>query len=385
MELNPSMIFTKDSINRILEEYINLRLESELDSRRNPVFTLPVVFHIIYPEGGDTISDLRIMQQLERLNQDFGGRHSDTIFVPEAFNNIRGSAPIAFCLARISPDGKQTSGINRMSTPVDLLGLRTTNGRRHIFYRDLGGIDIWDPDHYINIYVCDMGDIGGFASRPSINPLKEEDGILLNFRYVGNNDSEAFGLGRIGTHEMGHYLNLDHPWGSTIDCQSDDGVKDTPRQFGPYFGCRTEAVISCGSRDMVHNFMDFVDDDCMYFFTKGQVSRMVATIILYRSELLESKACTMEPIQDTVPLSIFPNPIVHDHLFIRLDTEELQISVSTIQLYHLNGLLLQQIDLPQSNVNGWYSLDLRSLPAGVYLLSVVTNKRRITKKIVKLE
>jgi hypothetical protein len=374
----------RDSLNMLLDNFIELQLESELNSRGSTLFTLPVVFHIIYPEGGDTISDLRIKQQLERLNEDFGGKNPDTIAIPDLFKSVKGSPSMAFCLAQIGPEGQSTTGINRVSTSIDLLGLRTSNGRRHVFYRDLGGIDIWDPDRYINIYICDMGDIGGFAPRPITNPPKSEDGILLNFRFVGINDSESFGMGRIGTHEMGHYFNLDHPWGSSIDCQSDDSVKDTPRQFGPYFGCSMDVAESCGSKDMVHNFMDFVDDDCMYFFTKGQVSRMIATLILFRKGLLRDLPCTTEPLMDTIGLRVFPNPVIHDRLFVHLEEPYSSHRIKSIQLYQSNGVMLKQISMSQQDFKGWYSFDLTNVAAGVYLLSILTDQKRITKKIVKM-
>ncbi|MEZ5048977.1 MAG: hypothetical protein R2766_04940 [Saprospiraceae bacterium] len=42
---------------------------------------------------------------------------------------------------------------------------------------------------------------------------------------------------------------------------------------GPNFGCAAGRV-SCGSIDMVENYMDYSDDACMELFTRGQKERM---------------------------------------------------------------------------------------------------------------
>jgi hypothetical protein len=59
-------------------------------------------------------------------------------------------------------------------------------------------------------------------------------------------------------------------------------VADTPPQKGPNYGKPTFPHISCPNTaphgDMFMNYMDYVDDDAQYMFTKGQVARMRETL-----------------------------------------------------------------------------------------------------------
>lgn len=95
-----------------------------------------------------------------------------------------------------------------------------------------------------------------------------------------------FNLGRTGTHEVGHWLNLRHIWGDG-GCEVDDFVSDTPESDGANYGCATGHV-SCGSTDMVQNYMDYSDDACMNLMTSGQKNRMRALFESagYRATLL---------------------------------------------------------------------------------------------------
>ncbi|MGI8893235.1 MAG: choice-of-anchor J domain-containing protein, partial [Bacteroidia bacterium] len=82
------------------------------------------------------------------------------------------------------------------------------------------------------------------------------------------------------THEVGHYLNLKHTWGSTNDpglptnCGDDDLVSDTPNTIG-HTSCNLVAV-SCNSLDNVQNYMEYTF--CSKMFTEGQKVRMQAAL-----------------------------------------------------------------------------------------------------------
>ena len=76
---------------------------------------------------------------------------------------------------------------------------------------------------------------------------------------------------------MGHWLNLRHIWGDA-SC-GNDLVSDTPTQQTSNYGCPSFPHVTCsnGSNgDMFMNYMDYVDDACMYMFSNGQSSRMNA-------------------------------------------------------------------------------------------------------------
>jgi hypothetical protein len=58
-------------------------------------------------------------------------------------------------------------------------------------------------------------------------------------------------------------------------------VDDTPNAETPNFGKPAFPHISCNNGpngDMFMNYMDYSDDDSMFMFTPGQVSRMHTTL-----------------------------------------------------------------------------------------------------------
>mgnify|MGYP000102810017 CR=1 FL=1 len=78
--------------------------------------------------------------------------------------------------------------------------------------------------------------------------------------------------------EVGHWLNLRHIWGDAT-CGS-DLVTDTPTHNTANYGCPAAGHRStCTGTpiEMTMNYMDYTDDACMYMFSAGQKSRMLAT------------------------------------------------------------------------------------------------------------
>jgi len=82
-----------------------------------------------------------------------------------------------------------------------------------------------------------------------------------------------YNLGATLTHEMGHYLGLYHTFQGGCDGEG-DYVSDTSAQRVFTAGCPSYKKSSCGSKDNIHNFMDYSDDKCLCSFTKGQVERI---------------------------------------------------------------------------------------------------------------
>jgi len=352
----------------------------EVSQRQDAIFYIPVVFHVVHHESVENIPDEQVLSQLQRLNEDFSGQNEDRSLLPDHFKSLAGNSRINFCLANKDPYGAPSSGIVRTPTDVDLIGLRQTNGRRNIFYKDLGGADSWDTEKYLNIYIADLGEIGGYAAIPFTAAHPEEDAVVLNYRFTGTNDDHAFSMGRVGTHEVGHFLGLYHPWGLQEGCQEDDGVLDTPRQFGPYFGCPEGTPASCGSRDLTVNFMNFVNDECMYLFTKGQSNRMHATLILARKNLFSNTPCGEEPIgMSDSRATVFPNPVHGGFIIVRF-TDEIDF-MKQISLYDGLGRLVLEHHPERGD---WAQLYVQDLPGGTYLMVVQTQSNRYTIKVLKL-
>ena len=247
------------------------------------VVTIPIVVHVLYSNAAQNISDAQIMSQIDVLNEDFRRTNSD------ADNTWSQAADteIEFCLAGSDPLGNPTDGILRVPTSVTAFG--TNDGMKS---SASGGSDAWPASSYLNIWVCNIGGgILGYAQFPGGSP--STDGVVCGYQYFGTTGTATapFNIGRTTTHEVGHWLNLRHIWGDG-GCGADDFVSDTPKSGGANYGCQVGSS-SCGSTDMLENYMDYSDDACMNLYTIGQKNRMRALFESggYRASLLNSVAC----------------------------------------------------------------------------------------------
>ncbi len=217
---------------------------------------------------GTNLSKARILSQIEVLNKDYSRTNADTINTPIEFST--GNASIQFCMASIDPDGNPTDGITRYPS--------TANFDDEEFA--IKGETGWPREYYLNIWVAEIEDLG-YAYIPSLNGLPNStlDGVVVNtiaFGGPGFGAEDPYDLGRTATHEVGHFLGLQHVWRSN-GCNSDDGFSDTPLQDDENYGCPVHPSPSCSNNgDMFMNYMDYTDDACMNLFTTGQKNRMQA-------------------------------------------------------------------------------------------------------------
>jgi hypothetical protein len=173
-----------------------------------------------------------------------------------------------------------------------------------------GGSDAWDSQRYLNIWVANTDDfLTGFGTYPGQVPADRE-GLVIHPKYFGANNSQRYNLGRVAVHEAGHYFGLLHTWGDDEDCTTDDGVTDTPPQLAPYKGCPAYPQMSCSNANMFMNFMDYVDDECMVLFTKGQMGRILNTIEILRPGLATANvSCVINGSEEPdIEFVLCPNP-----------------------------------------------------------------------------
>jgi PKD repeat protein/translation elongation factor EF-1beta len=260
--------------------------------RTQAVYTIPVVFHVVYNTAAENISDARLLEQLDVLNKDYRKLNTDIGSVPAAWTSLAADCEINFCLANLDPNGAPTTGITRTSTSSTSFSLNDA-----VKYTAQGGHDAWNRNQYLNLWVCDLGSgLLGYAQFPG--GAAATDGVVIDYAYTGITGASApYNKGRTATHEVGHWLNLLHIWGDDgTACNGTDQVSDTPNQAGENYGCpsypHTDACTASNPGVMFMNYMDYTDDACMYFFTNGQKTRMQATMSGSRSALASSNRCS---------------------------------------------------------------------------------------------
>jgi hypothetical protein len=241
------------------------------------LITIPVVVHVVYKRDEENISDAQVKSQIDALNRDYRANNGDKSAVPGVWTGLVTDANIQFALATKDSAGKKTTGITRTKTTRDSFGtgdsVKRANG---------GGHAAWPRDRYLNLWVCNLGDgLLGYAQFPG-GPAAT-DGVVILYTAFGTSGAvqSPFDLGRTATHEVGHWLNLNHIWGDRNDCGGTDHVADTPNAQLPNYGKPKFPHSSCNNGpngDMFMDYMDYVDDAAMVMFTAGQVARMNATL-----------------------------------------------------------------------------------------------------------
>lgn len=257
-----------------LEDYTRQFIESNTAEGRTSSYVIPVVFHIVHQYGLENISDAQVLDQMRILNEDYNKRNADTAGIIPLFRPLIADVGIEFRLAKIDPWGKCTNGIDRIASS------QTNNGN------DFSKLNNWPREKYLNIWVVrTMEDgVAGYAYLPGsmqlvyVNPAR--DGIIILHNYIGSIGTSNPNRSRALTHEIGHYLNLNHTWGPTnapgIAC-GDDNVGDTPETRGSTNCNLNLAFCNAPAIENVQNFMDYSYCSAQ-MYTEGQKLRMLAAL-----------------------------------------------------------------------------------------------------------
>lgn len=228
----------------------------------NGIIEIPVVFNVLYKTTAQNVSLAQLQSQIDVLNEDFAATNAD-YNLTSTYNSVKaGNIGVRFVLDQVK----------RRSTT------KTSWSTNNAMKKSAQGIAPTSPTTKLNIWVCNMGGgILGYAQFPGGSSAT--DGVVLDDNATGRTGTAAapFNKGRTATHEVGHWMNLRHIWGDAT-CGNDQ-VGDTPTHNTANYGCPSaghKSTCSGTPVEMTMNYMDYTDDACMYMFSLGQKSRMLA-------------------------------------------------------------------------------------------------------------
>jgi len=356
-----------------LQDYIEKR-NNNLSSQPYDPVTIPIVVHVVWNDSVENLHDSIIHRQIEVLNRDFNLQNTDTTILTDTLKLLPDNFKISFSLVTEDSLGNPHTGIIRVNTHQNAFGYWDNA----IKFDSLGGSDPWDTKKYMNIWIGDLsGGLLGYSQFPGGDD--RTDGNVVDYAVVGNKKypwtyGPDYAGGRVLVHEIGHWLNLFHPWwgGGSSWC-GDDGVDDTGKQDGPTYpnaGCPDTSFSNCtpSEREAVKIYMDYCGDSCMVMFTKGQVERGRASLDLHRQQMFIPNIPVDTPEEIVInPFKIYPT-ITSGNITLELPMDTYK--VVKVTLYDMKGSLLVEKDISHSPK---YSLDISHLVDGMYLLHLTSN------------
>ncbi len=203
----------QDAISRSKDQPLNSSIEKVY---------IPVVFGIIdIAMGGNIHTSMSVAKIDENLAQVNSWYSQNIIQTPEGLKIIQ------FCRAKNKPNNLGSfDGIIRETHPT-LWKSTYYNRNEHIAAMNLvfnKPTEIYSPLKYCRILVLDYG-FTGFAKIASQNPYyttqnrNETDGPVLDYRLFGKRADGLPGDGASLAHELGHYLDLHHPFSDKKLCR----------------------------------------------------------------------------------------------------------------------------------------------------------------------
>lgn len=176
---------------------------------------------------------------------------------------------------------------------------RTTNAT---FFNDGGAYYnslAVDPLHNLNMYSNNAGgNLGYVPQLPTDEPPggsfvgSNSDRVVIYWESMGLNPLFApYDLARTATHEVGHYMGLEHVFSGGCGTPAPPGcyttgdlICDTNADSTSHFPC-TPGTTCGGIAIPIENYMEYTDDFCMEKFTVEQNRRMRCALTNYRAAL----------------------------------------------------------------------------------------------------
>lgn len=376
------------------------KLKSNAFRSTNNVIRIPVAVH--YPTAGSATEAIRTclrrlaQRQVDILNADYNATNVDV----STWQNVAGNYPttslgslnVQFVLATLNhPAGL---GLNNGDVAVtfgtSFIGagvINCTNGCNED--------STWSS--YMNMVVTNIaGGVLGFSplgGTPATGRTVVIDNNAFGEILTGSPTSCAgffpnppYNRGRTLTHELGHFFNLLHTFQGCdgADCSSTgDRVCDTPQTNQPRYDCNSadnpptpgQPLSTCGELQLTMNYMDYVQDACMYMFSAGQSTRMQAWYNTIASQFSTNALANVDFLE--TEFSLYPNPSKGSFT---IEFKDLSNNFS-IEVYDLTGKTIYENNFQQSsNLIQVITLDQPS--SGLYFVNIKSDKGMVTKKLL---
>ena len=315
-----------DNYSRVSNEF---RLKSK-GTVVDTVFRIPVFFNIL-SRSGRTVNFEKLDTMLAVLNRGFN-RGDDTTIVRDMFADNIADIKIEFYRAILDINGDT---IRRLRAKNSFYLYEPNDQMKY----DETGLSAYHPEKYLNIWVCNMKTVVGYATPPVYaanwpesyyKPLHLQ-GIVLDFTAIVPEYSNNFSArSKTIVHEAGHYLGLRHTWGDgsivisgdSSECWRDDGIKDTPFTISANWAC-DDTKNTCIERegidypDQYENYMDYSDHKCAVMFTNEQKALMIYNLVNLRPNIYDTAYAYTETPEEISPhvnktIKVYPNPCNND-------------------------------------------------------------------------
>lgn len=390
--------------------YFNALTHSQLKNKKSvdTISTIQVVFHIVYNSDEVNLPDSLIHSQMQSLNECFRRQNPDTIDTRAIFLPVAADTRIQFELAKVDPNGDSTNGIVRRETQRATFGSFPSNLSASDdvkLARD--GSPAWDTDKYLNIWVCDLSALGfdallGYAHPPTGADFwtnsnsfttSEKQGVVIHYKVVGKeNPSIISTKEKTLVHEVGHYLGLRHIWGDAPRfnrCSEDfdDFLDDTPLAGTNSQGQTCNFIKNtCNGfddgdlPDMIENYMDYSQGECLNMFTTRQGEVMRANLALYRDGIRTTNIPTFDKLViDHLGTGAYAGPSEHIY-FVKLDDIDEESSY-TLHFYSILGQELGEQELEGVQVRQ-YTDNMGLFGTVVYKIIENGNKQIASGKLI---
>ena len=235
--------------------YAALPLGSDGQADESFDVVVPVAFHVITDGATGNLTDDQIDAQIAVLNMAFAGFYSDDAY----------DTGFRFELVSVTRTDNATWFNARAGGDAE----RDMKKALHE-----GGFET------LNVYTNLAGGYLGYAYLPGLPDSRQYvDGVVIHYATVPGASTLFAGrydLGQTLTHEVGHWLALEHTFAGGCNAKG-DYVEDTPAMAVPTSRCpRGEGKDTCPKEpglDPIENFMDYSYDVCYEAFTEGQADR----------------------------------------------------------------------------------------------------------------